>query len=452
VPAFPLSPALDHALLEEEAIDLVRDLIRIESVNTGDPATIGDGEARAARYVAERLAEAGIDSEYVEPVPGRGNLVARIPGSDPSAGALVVHAHLDVVPAEAADWSVPPFAAEVLDDRRHGEVLYGRGAVDMKGFAGTVVAVARALRNARIVPRRDLVLAFFADEEAGGYAGAKWLVENRPDWFEGATEAISEVGGFSVPVPGNGSPRRAYLLATAEKGVGWGILRARGTAGHASRPTRDNAVARIARAVAALHAYEFPVRHTEATAAFLAAFGELTGRDLTGDGVDLERELGFVGAIAEAGLRNTATPTILSAGYKTNVIPGEAVAEIDTRILPGSEGEIEREVARLVGDGVSVEWKSVPPIASPSDGPLVDVLRAAIAADDPDGVVVPYLLPASTDNKNLSRLGIAGYGFAPLRVPADFDAFGQFHAVDERVPLSALRFGARVMERILRTA
>jgi acetylornithine deacetylase/succinyl-diaminopimelate desuccinylase-like protein len=445
--------SIDHALLEKETIDLVRDLIRIESVNTGDPATIGDGEARAARYVAERLAEAGIGSEYVEPAPGRGNLVARIPGSDPSAGALVVHAHLDVVPVSAADWSVPPFAAEVLDDARHGAVLYGRGAVDMKGFAGTVVAVARALRRARVAPRRDLVLAFFADEEAGGEWGAKWLVENRPDLFEGATEAIGEVGGFSVPVPG--SSRRAYLLATAEKGVGWGILRARGVAGHASRPTRDNAVARIGRAVAALHDHEFPVRRTEASAAFLAAFGALAGRDLTGDGADLERELdrlGFVGDIARAGLRDTATPTILSAGYKANVIPGEAVAEIDTRILPGSEGVLEREVERLVGDGVSVEWLSTPPTAAPADAPLVDVLRAAVAADDPDGVVVPYLLPASTDNKNLSRLGIAGYGFAPLRVPADFDVFGLFHAVDERVPLSALRFGARVTARILRTA
>lgn len=442
-------------LLEQETIDLVRDLIRVESVNTGDPATIGDGEARAARYVAERLAEAGIESEYVEPAAGRGNLVARIPGSDPSAGALVVHAHLDVVPANAADWSVPPFAAEVVDDSPHGEVLHGRGAVDMKGFAGTVVAVARAFRRAGVVPRRDLVLGFFADEEAGGDYGASWLVENRPDWFQGATEAIGEVGGFSVPVPGDATPRRAYLLATAEKGVGWGILRARGVAGHASRPTRDTAVARIARAVAAVHDHEFPVRRTEATAAFLAAFGELTGRDLTGDGTDLERELdrlGFVGDIVKAGLRDTATPTVLSAGDKANVIPGEAVAEIDTRILPGSGGAVEREVERLVGDGVSVEWKSMPPIAAPADGRLVDTLRAAVAAEDPDGTVVPYLLPASTDNKNLSRLGIAGYGFTPLRVPDGFDVFGMFHAVDERVPLSALRFGARVTARILATA
>jgi acetylornithine deacetylase/succinyl-diaminopimelate desuccinylase-like protein len=440
-------PELDHALLEEEAVDLVRELIRIE--------TVGGGEAPAARLVGERLAEVGVVGEYVEPAPGRGNLVARFPGRDPAAGALVVHAHLDVVPAVAPDWSVPPFAAEVCDDPEHGEVLYGRGAVDMKGFAGTVVAAVRALRRAGVVPRRDLVLAFVADEEAGGRWGAQWLVENRAAWFAGATEAIGEVGGFSVPVPGGGRVRRAYLLATAEKGVGWGILRARGAAGHASRPTRDNPVARIARAVTALHDHEFPVRRTEATAAFLAAFGELTGRDLSGDGPGLRRELdrlGFVGDIVGAGLRHTVTPTVLAAGEKANVIPGEAVAEVDARILPGGEDEVEREVVRLAGEGVAVEWKSMPPTAAPVDGPLVDVLRAAVAADDPAGVVLPYLLPASTDNKHLARLGIAGYGFTPLRVPDGFDVFGRFHAVDERVPLSALRFGARVTARILATA
>jgi acetylornithine deacetylase/succinyl-diaminopimelate desuccinylase-like protein len=336
-------------------------------------------------------------------------------------------------------------------------VLYGRGAVDMKGFAGTVVAVARAFARAGTVPRRDLILAFLADEEAGGVWGAQWLVENRPELFAGATEAISEVGGFSVPIPGAGAgPRRAYLLATAEKGVGWARLRARGTAGHASRPGPDNAVVRLARAVAALGAHEFPVQRTAATDAFLTTFAELTGRDLTDDGADLQRALdglGLVGGIIAHGVRHSAVPTVLTAGYKTNVIPAEAVAEIDTRVLPGDEAGFRREVERIVGDDVSVEWvQSMAPLASPVDGALVEILRAAIAADDPDGVVVPYLLPASTDNKSFSRLGIAGYGFAPLRVPDDFDTFGLFHAVDERVPLSALRFGARVTERILRTA
>ena len=424
------------AALEQETIEIARDLIRIESVNTGDPATIGDGEERAARYVRDRLDEVGISGEFVLPTPGRGSLVVRIPGRDRSAGALLVHAHLDVVPVDAADWSVPPFAAEIREDDRHGEVLYGRGAVDMKGFAAMVVAIARA----GVLPRRDLVLAFLADEEAGGVWGAKWLVENRPELFAGVTEAIGEVGGFSVPLPtAHDGARHAYLLATAEKGAGWARLRARGAAGHASQPGPDTAVLRLARAVAALGEHRFPVEHTDATRPFHAAFSALTGQDA-------------VPELVAAGLRHSAVPTMLAAGYKLNVIPGEAVAEVDTRVVPGGEEEFRREVERVVGEDVSVEWVlSNAPVVSPVDGPLVQTVREAVAHDDPDGVVVPYLLAASTDNKNFARLGIAGYGFTPLRVPAGFDAFGQFHAVDERVPLAALRFGARVLQRILQT-
>jgi acetylornithine deacetylase/succinyl-diaminopimelate desuccinylase-like protein len=429
------------AALEQETIEIARDLIRIESVNTGDPATIGDGEERAARYVRDRLDEVGISGEFVLPTPGRGSLVVRIPGRDRSVGALLVHAHLDVVPVDAADWSVPPFAAEIHEDDGHGEVLYGRGAVDMKGFAGTVVAVARALARSGVVPRRDLVLAFLADEEAGGVWGAKWLVENRPELFAGVSEAIGEVGGFSVSLPtARDGERRAYLLATAEKGAGWLRLRARGAAGHASTPGPDTAVLRLARAVAALGEHRFPVERTDATTPFLAAFSELTGQDA-------------LPGLVDAGLRHSAVPTMLAAGYKLNVIPGEAVAEVDTRVVPGGEAAFRREVERIVGEDVGVEWVlSNAPVMAPVDGPLVQTVRAAVAQDDPDGVVVPYLLPASTDNKNFSQLGIAGYGFTPLRVPAGFDAFGQFHAVDERVPLTALRFGARVVHRILRTA
>jgi len=428
------------AALEQETIEIARDLIRIESVNTGDPATIGDGEERAARYVRDRLDEVGISGEFVLPTPGRGSLVVRIPGRDRSAGALLVHAHLDVVPVDAADWSVPPFAAEIREDDRHGEVLYGRGAVDMKGFAGTVIAVARGLARSGVVPRRDLVLAFLADEEAGGVWGAQWLVENRPELFAGVTEAIGEVGGFSVPLPtAHDGVRRAYLLATAEKGAGWARLRARGAAGHASQPGPDTAVLRLARAVAALGEHRFPVEHTDATRPFHAAFSALTGQDA-------------VPELVAAGLRHSAVPTMLAAGYKLNVIPGEAIAEVDTRVVPGGEEEFRREVERVVGEDVSVEWVlSNAPVVSPVDGPLVQTVREAVAHDDPDGVVVPYLLAASTDNKNFSRLGIAGYGFTPLRVPAGFDAFGQFHAVDERVPLAALRFGAGVLRRILQT-
>lgn len=424
------------SFLEAEALEFVRALIRIDSVNTGDPATIGDGETRAARFVQAQLEDAGYDTTLVEPVPGRASVVARLAGSDPDAGALVAHAHLDVVPVDAADWTHPPFGAEI-----HDGMLYGRGAVDMKDFAGMLLAIARAFRREGIVPRRDLIFAFFADEEAGGVWGARWIVQNRPELFAGATEAISEVGGFSLPLP---EGRRAYLVATAEKGVSTATLTARGRAAHGSRPTADNAVVRLARAVAAVGAHRFPVVRTATLDRFVETW-ERSGGDVD--------DLGFAASLLDAGQRNTASPTVLAAGGKANVIPAAASATLDVRIVPGQHDAVRAELASVVGEDVEVTWaRDIAAIEAPVDAPLVDVLQRAITAEDPDGVVVPYLLPASTDNKHLSRLGIRGYGFVPLRVPADFDVFGQFHAADERVPVEALAFGTRVTARILREA
>ncbi|MDU0366665.1 M20/M25/M40 family metallo-hydrolase [Microbacterium sp. KSW4-17] len=422
--------------LEAEALEFIRALIRIDSVNTGDPATIGDGETRAARFVQAQLEDAGYDTTLVEPVPGRASVIARLAGSDPDAGALVAHAHLDVVPVDAADWTHPPFGAEI-----HDGMLYGRGAVDMKDFAGMLLAIARTFRREGIVPRRDLIFAFFADEEAGGVWGARWIVRNRPELFAGATEAISEVGGFSLPLPGD---RRAYLVATAEKGVSTATLTARGRAAHGSRPTADNAVVRLAQAVAAVGAHAFPVVRTATLERFVETWERAGGR------ID---DLGFAASLLDAGQRNTASPTVLTAGGKPNVIPGSASAVLDVRIVPGQHDTVRAELAAVVGDDVEVTWaRDIAAIESPVDAPLVGVLQRAISAEDADGVVVPYLLPASTDNKHLSRLGIRGYGFVPLRVPADFDVFGQFHAADERVPVEALAFGTRVTARILREA
>ncbi|WP_295780654.1 M20/M25/M40 family metallo-hydrolase [uncultured Microbacterium sp.] len=422
--------------LEAEALEYIRALIRIDSVNTGDAATIGDGEARAALFVQARLDEVGYETVLVEPRPGRASVVARLAGADPDAGALVAHAHLDVVPVDAADWTHPPFGAEI-----HDGVLYGRGAVDMKNFAGMLLAIARSFRREGIVPRRDLIFAFFADEEAGGVWGARWLVQNRPELFAGATEALSEVGGFSLPLPGD---RRAYLVATAEKGVSTATITARGRAAHGSRPTADNAVVRLARAVGAVGAHTFPVVRTATLERFVETWERAGGR--FGD-------LGFAASLIDAGMRNTASPTVLTAGGKANVIPASASATLDVRIVPGQHDVVRAELAAVVGDDVEVTWaRDIEAIESPVDAPLVDVLQRAIGAEDPEGVVVPYLLPASTDNKHLSRLGIRGYGFVPLRVPADFDVFGQFHAADERVPVEALAFGTRVTARILREA
>lgn len=422
--------------LEAEALEFVRALIRIDSVNTGDAATIGDGETRAALFVQAQLEEVGYETVLVEPRPGRASVVARMAGSDPDAGALVAHAHLDVVPVDAADWTHPPFGAEI-----HDGVLYGRGAVDMKNFAGMLLAIARSFRRDGVVPRRDLIFAFFADEEAGGVWGARWIVQNRPELFAGATEALSEVGGFSIPLPGD---RRAYLVATAEKGVSTATITARGRAAHGSRPTADNAVVRLARAVGAVGAHTFPVVRTATLERFVETWERAGGR--FGD-------LGFAASLIDAGMRNTASPTVLAAGGKANVIPASASATLDVRIVPGQHDAVRAELAEVVGDDVEVTWaRDIEAIESPVDAPLVDVLQRAIGAEDPEGVVVPYLLPASTDNKHLSRLGIRGYGFVPLRVPADFDVFGQFHAADERAPVDALHFGTRVTARILREA
>ncbi len=432
--------------LEAEAVELIRALIRIESVNTGDAATIGDGETRAAQFVREQLEEVGYEPELVEPRAGRASVVARLPGSDPMAGALVVHAHLDVVPVDAAEWTHPPFAAEI-----HDGILYGRGAVDMKNFAGVILAVARSYRREGIVPRRDLIFAFFADEEAGGVWGARWLARNRPDLFAGATEAISEVGGFSVPLADD---RRAYLVATAEKGVDWAVLTARGRAAHGSRPTTDNAVVRLSHAVAAIGAHRFPVMRTPALERFLSVFGAERGLAFTDETLDDDlARLGFVGSLIGASTRTTVSPTVLAAGSKTNVIPSSARAHIDVRIVPGHSAALHDELAALVGDDIEISWgKENPAIEAPLDAPLVGVLQDAVRAEDPDGIVVPYLLPASTDNKHLALLGIRGYGFVPLRVAPEDDVFAQFHAADEHISVDALHFCARVTERILRTA
>jgi len=438
------------SLLEQEAVTFAQELIRIETVNTGVADTIGDGETRAARFIRARLAEVGIHGELIEPTPGRGSFVARLPGSERGAPGLLVHAHTDVVPVDAADWTHPPFAADIVDG-----FLYGRGAVDMKNYAGTVLAVARHFAREGIVPRRDLVLAFLADEESGGVWGAGWLVDNRADLFAGVDEAIGEVGGFSVPLtaPSAGG-RRAYLVATAEKGVAWATLRARGLAAHGSRPTDDNAVVRLSRAVAVVGGHRFPPVSTPATERFLSVFGAARGLSFTADTLaeDLG-ELGFVGTLIGAALANTATPTFLRAGEKTNVIPAEAIARVDLRILPGQDDPLRVRLHELAGSDVEVEegrwW---PATESPLDAPLVATLQAAISAEDENGLVVPYLLPASTDNKHFARLGIHGYGFVPLQVPVDFDVFGQFHAADERIPVDALHFSARTTARILQGA
>ena len=431
----------------EEVVELVSSLIRFDTSNTGELATT-KGEEECARWVAQQLEEVGYSCEYVESgAPGRGNVFARLEGADRSRGALLVHGHLDVVPAEAADWSVHPFSGAIEDG-----YVWGRGAIDMKNMVGMMIAVARHFKRANIVPPRDLVFAFVADEEAGGKYGCKWLVENRPDLFEGITEAIGEVGGYSLTVPTqDGGERRLYLIETAEKGMLWMKLTARARAGHGSMIHTDNAVTILTEAVAKLGRHQFPLVLSPAVTEFLTAVAEETGYAFDPDSPDIDgtiAKLGSIARIISATLRDTANPTMLKAGYKANVIPAIAEAVLDCRVLPGRQAAFEREVDEIIGPDVKREWiTELPSYETTFDGELVEAMNAALVAVDPDARTVPYMLSAGTDAKHFARLGIRCFGFIPLRLPPDLDFTALFHGVDERVPVDALAFGTEVLER-----
>ncbi len=429
----------------DEVVGLCSDLIRIDTTNTGDPATT-TGEAEAAEYVAGKLAEVGYEVERVESgAPGRANVFCRLPGSDPGRGALLVHGHLDVVPAEPSEWSVHPLSGAVQDG-----YVWGRGAVDMKDMDAMMLAVARAFKRDGVVPPRDIVFAFVADEEAGGKYGAQWLVEHRPDLFAGCTEAVGEVGGFSLTL---GEDQRVYLIESAEKGIAWMRLRARGRPGHGSFLHDDNAVTKVAEAVARLGNHTFPLTLTDTVRAFLERMRELTGLEFPED--DLEGSLAKLGPISRivgATIRDTANPTMLAAGYKANVIPSSAEAVVDCRVLPGRQEAFLAEVDALLGPDVTREWVTdLPPVETAFAGPLTDAMIAALQTEDPGAAAIPYMLSGGTDAKSFHTLGMRCYGFAPLRLPPDLDFASLFHGIDERVPVDALTFGTRVLDTFLRS-
>ena len=422
-----------------EVVRLCQDLIAIDTSNYGSED--GPGERKAAEHVATLLDEVGIESQVIEGRPGRANVVARWGGGDGRA-PLLLHGHLDVVPAEADDWQVHPFSGEIKDGQ-----VWGRGAVDMKDVDAMLLSVVRARAQAGAAPDREVVLCFTADEEAGGHQGAGVLVEEHPDLLADCTEAIGEVGGFSATVRG----RRVYLVEAAEKGMAWMRLTARGRAGHGSMINDDNAVTRLAGAVARIGAHQWPVRLTPTMEVLLATIGELAGTEATPDNAEaLVEEFGDAARMLGAVIRNTANPTMLTAGYKTNVIPTEARATVDGRFLPGYEDEFFATLRELAGDCVEFDFESKQdPWETPYDGDLVTAMTRSLLAEDPDALVAPYLMSGGTDAKHFRRLGMRSYGFAPLRLPADLDFTALFHGVDERVPVDALEFGARVFDRFL---
>jgi acetylornithine deacetylase/succinyl-diaminopimelate desuccinylase-like protein len=425
-----------------EVTGLLSELIAIDTTNVVDSAEMGT-ERAGAEWVAGRLAEVGYQPTYVESgAPGRGNVIVRLAGADPTRGALLIHGHLDVVPADAHEWSVDPFAGVVDDD-----FVWGRGAIDMKGMLAMTLAVARSFKRDGVLPPRDLIFAFLSDEEAGGLRGARWLVDNRPDLFEGATEAISEVGGFSITLRDD---VRAYLVETAEKGAMWLRLRVDGTAGHGSMLHTDNPVAKLAAAVTRLDQHRFPLILTDPVREFLTGVGEITG--IPFDDRDPEAavaRLGHLSRMIGATLRDTANVTMFDAGYRTNVVPSSARATVDARVLPGREVAFEAELAAVLGPDVQREWDTLPAVQTTFDGALVDAMAGAIAAADSGARLLPYMLSAGTDAKSFDRLGIRHFGFTPLQLPADLDFTAFFHGVDERVPITALKFGVRVLHRLL---
>ncbi|MER7128383.1 M20/M25/M40 family metallo-hydrolase [Streptosporangium saharense] len=426
---------------EDEVAGLCRDLIRIDSTNAGDNS--GPGERAAAEYVAEKLAEVGLEPRILESDSRRANVVVRVEGEDPSREALLLHGHLDVVPFDADDWTLHPLSGEVADG-----CVWGRGAVDMKNMDAMILAVVRQRLSEGRRPPRDVVLAFTADEEAGGTYGAQWLAAEHKDLFEGCTEAIGEVGGFSVSID---DARRLYLIEAAEKGIAWMRLTATGRAGHGSMLNAENAVTELAEAVGRVGRHQWPVRLTRTVETFLTETSRALGIDFDPD--DPEATVAKLGPLARmigATLRNTANPTMLQAGYKANVIPQTATAHVDGRFLPGYEEEFFQTLDELLGPNVTREFVYHDiAVETGFDGSLVRAMADALVAEDPGALAVPYTLSGGTDLKAFSTLGMRGFGFAPLKLPADLDFSGMFHGVDERVPVDSLKFGVRVLDRFL---
>lgn len=418
---------LDHS---DDVARLCSDLIRI------DTSPAAEGERAAAEFVAAELSDLGLEPTLLEHLPRRSSVVARIGGTDPARPALLVQMHLDVVGADASVWSVPPFSGEVRDGQ-----VWGRGAVDMKNMVAMVLTALRAKLGNGWQPARDIVIALLADEEQGGREGAGWLVDSHPDLFEGCTESIGEAGGFSGETGDGG---RAYFVQVAEKGITWLRLVAHGKGGHGSLIHPCNPITRLAEALLRVQHYvpqHYPI---ESTQTVVAVAKQWTGNE---DPDTALAATGPLGRLFLPTLRNSYSITKISAGAQHNVVPFRAEASIDGRYVPGHESELLSEIRKLVGDLVDVEVvQQGPAVQTRFDGPVPDAIRIAIAKEDPHAMVVPACLPIGTDGKHFDRLGIRNFGFIPLPLPAYYDFAAMFHGVDERVPISSLTAGIRILQ------
>ncbi|MBX3205623.1 MAG: M20/M25/M40 family metallo-hydrolase [Labilithrix sp.] len=448
------SAPIDWKAESATCVELLRDLIRIPTVNKGTGEAGDANERVAAERLAEHLRAAGVEPKIVEKKKGRGNLIARIKG-DGSKPPLLLNAHLDVVEADAGAWKHDPFAAEI-----HDGYIWGRGAIDMKHMAAmsacTMALLARHVREGGRL-ERDVIFAAVADEEAGCALGSMYLCDEHADDVR-AEYMLGEIGAFSLHLFG----RTFYPIQVAEKGVCWVRATYQGKPGHGSMPDPESAVLKLARAIERLGKTRMPMHPTEVVRQFLTGMArELPApqrhvlRRLTTPQVAalildyLIRDPGQRRSFG-AMLSNTASPTVVRAGSKVNVIPGRASVEIDGRTLPGqSESAFLQELRRALGEEpASLEvLRSLPPVEAPATTPMFELLAATLARHDPSGVALPYLIPGFTDAKAYTRLGTICYGFAPVRFdPTHEISFAaMYHGHDERVPVDGLGWGLRIL-------
>jgi len=424
----------------KQALEHLQALVRFDTTNPPG------NETPAARYLQEVLSGTGVESELIEPRPGRGNLVARLRG-DGSGKPLLLLGHLDVVGADPARWSVPPFAGEIRDG-----YLYGRGALDMKSMVVMSLMTMLELKRRGAKLKRDLILAAVADEEAGGQWGAGYLVDNRPELLR-AEYALCEFGGFCLEIKG----RRYYPVQVAERGCAWCRVIYRGQPGHGSIPNPHSSVMKLVRALSRLGKRGLPLKVTEPVRCFIEAVSadlKLPARlgmralanpwsaPLVLKTLPAEQARPFY-----AQLHSTAVPTVLRAGEKENVIPEMAEAIIDGRVLPGESWETFREqLLQALGGQAEVEllrWS--PPLVYPAHTPLFQTIARVVERRQPDARVVPYMLTAFTDAKHLDRLGVITYGFSPLGNRPNEKISELIHGEDERVGLEAFRWGLEVL-------
>lgn len=426
--------------IHERPVDLLSELIRFDTTNP-------PGDERACvEWIADRLADYGVDSETYAMDPDRPNLLARLEGGD--APALLLYGHVDVVPTTGQDWTHPPFSGVVEDG-----YVWGRGALDMKG--GVTMMLSAFLRAAAedVDLAGDLLLCIVSDEEGGGDHGAAFLAEEHPEVFEGVEYAIGEFGGFAAEIAGE----RFYPIQVNEKQVCWLRATFRGEGGHGSRPREKSAMTDMARAVTAVSENRLPVRIIPAVEEMIEAIAaELppeVGEQFRGL-LDPERTdevldaLGEDGELFDALLHDTANPTVVRGGDKENVIPSEVSLTLDCRLLPGQgRSDIEAELREVIPDDVDVEFETIrhEPFPAETDQGLFPLLSDVLSDADPEGTAIPFVLGGATDGRHLARVGVQSYGFTPLNVPPDFDFWSLAHAADERMPIECLEFGAEAM-------